>query len=148
MTVGIELVPLGTMTVELRTPFALTGTPAGNRMIFEVESGTISGERFNAKLKGQAAADWLTVGPDGTGTLDVRALVETDDGALVFIQYNGRLDMADTRRPCTRRPASRRATSATCGSTRSRPSPRAAWPRRHHPHLRALRGPLTLNGAS
>jgi Protein of unknown function (DUF3237) len=88
----IELVDLATMTAELRPPLVLSGTPAGDRMIFEVESGRLEGGRIRATLKGQAAADWLTVGPDGTGALDVRALVETDDGALVFIQYNGRVD--------------------------------------------------------
>jgi hypothetical protein len=40
-----------------------------------------------------AAADWLTVGPDGTGTLDVRATLETDDGALIYNAYRGRLDL-------------------------------------------------------
>ena len=89
----IELVPLGTMVGRLRKPFVLEGTPVGTRMIFEVEDGTISGERLNAKLVGQSGADWLVVGPDGTGTLDVRMLVETDDGALVFISYNGRVDV-------------------------------------------------------
>ncbi|MEY2478303.1 MAG: hypothetical protein QOG87_3618 [Actinomycetota bacterium] len=88
----IELVPLCTMTAELRKPFVLRGTPAGDRLIYEVESGSISGERFDAKMCGQAAADWFTIGPDGTGTLDVRVLVETDDGAHVFIQYLGRVD--------------------------------------------------------
>jgi hypothetical protein len=88
----MQLVPLCTMTAELRKPFVLRGTPAGDRLIYEVESGSLSGERFNAKLCGQAAADWLTIGPDGTGTLDVRVLVETDDGAHVFIQYLGRVD--------------------------------------------------------
>jgi hypothetical protein len=87
------------MTIGLRPPMALMGTPAGNRMIFEVESAAISGERFTAKLKGQAAADWLTVGPDGTGTLDVRMLFETDDGALVFMQYRGRVDVSKTTGP-------------------------------------------------
>jgi len=43
-------------------------------------------------MKGSAAADWLTLGPDGTGSLDVRALLETHDGALVFIHYTGRVD--------------------------------------------------------
>ncbi len=52
----------------------------------------MSGDRFNARMCGQAAADWCTIGPDGTGTLDVRVLVETDDGAHVFIQYLGRVD--------------------------------------------------------
>jgi Protein of unknown function (DUF3237) len=86
----IELVDFATMTAELRPPMVLSGTPAGDRMIFEVESGRLEGNRIRATLKGRAAAGWLTVGPDGTGALDVRALVETDDGALVFIQYNGR----------------------------------------------------------
>ena len=89
----IELVPLGTMVGHLRTQFTLKGTPVGTRLIYEVESGTISGERLNAKMVGQAAADWLVVGPDGTGTLDVRMLIETDDGALVFMTYNGRVDL-------------------------------------------------------
>jgi hypothetical protein len=80
------------MTAQLSTPFMLDGTPAGSRWIFEVESGALEGDRLRAKLKGVAAADWLVIGPDGTGTLDVRVLVETDDGALVFIQYNGRVD--------------------------------------------------------
>jgi hypothetical protein len=90
----LELVPLGTMTVELRDPLVLGGTPAGTRMIFEVEGGAIKGERLNAVVKGQANADWLLVGPDGTGTLDVRALAETDDGALVFVQYLGKVDLS------------------------------------------------------
>ena len=88
----IELIPLCTMTAVLRTPFVLRGTPAGDRLIFEVAEGSIVGERLNATLKGQAAADWLVIGPDGTGTLDVKVLVGTDDGALVFVQYHGRVD--------------------------------------------------------
>jgi hypothetical protein len=92
---ALTLVPLGVMTAHLRRPFVLADTPAGSRYIFEVESGLIAGDRLNATLKGQANGDWLTVGPDGTGTLDVRALCETDDGALVFIVYNGRVDMSN-----------------------------------------------------
>jgi hypothetical protein len=91
---SLELVPLGTMTAQLRRPLVLSKTPVGDRMIFEVASGCITGERLRATLKGQAAADWLVVGPDGTGTLDVRALVETDDGALVFVHYTGRVDLS------------------------------------------------------
>ena len=92
---ALELVPLGTMTALLRPPFVLDGTPAGGRWIFEVAEGAIEGDRVRGSLKGRAAADWLVVGPDGTGTLDVRALFETDDGALVFVQYHGRLDLSD-----------------------------------------------------
>jgi hypothetical protein len=99
VSLSLELVPLATMTAELRRPFVLSGTPAGERRIFEVESGSIAGERINGKMKGSASADWLVVGPDGTGTIDVRALVETDDGALVFIQYLGRVDVTTPGAP-------------------------------------------------
>jgi hypothetical protein len=89
----LELLPLATMTAVLDTPFVLDGTPAGNRWIFEVASARIDGDRIRGTLKGRAAADWLLVAPDGTGMLDVRALIETDDGALVFVQYQGRVDV-------------------------------------------------------
>jgi hypothetical protein len=91
---SLELLPLGTMTAELRKPFSLAKTPVGDRVIFEVASGVIEGERLRGKLKGNSAGDWMIVGPDGTGTLDVRALVETDDGALVFLHYGGRVDLS------------------------------------------------------
>jgi hypothetical protein len=90
----LELVPLGRMQAVLRSPFVLPGTPAGDRLIFEVESGWLDGPRLRGELEGRAAADWLTIGPDGTGTLDVRALLRTHDGALVYIQYHGRVDPA------------------------------------------------------
>jgi Protein of unknown function (DUF3237) len=92
--VSIELVSLGTMVTLLRAPHSV-----GNRLIFELEDGWIEGERVNAKMKGQSSADWLTLSPEGIGTLDVRALCETDDGALVFIQYNGRIDMNSADAP-------------------------------------------------
>ena len=88
----IELVPLCTFTGTLGAPLTLDTTPSGTRLIFEVLDGSASGDRLNATLKGQANADWLTIGADGTGTLDVRLLLETHDGALVFIQYQGRVD--------------------------------------------------------
>jgi Protein of unknown function (DUF3237) len=89
---SIELVPLMTATINLREPIMLPNTPSGTRIIVEVASASFEGDRIKGKQKGVAAADWLTVGPDGTGTLDVRATLETDDGALIFNYYRGRLD--------------------------------------------------------
>lgn len=80
------------MTAQLRSPHVLAGTPAGTHQIFEVEDGSFIGDRVQARLYGAANADWLRVGPDGTGTLDVRALMQTDDGALIFMHYLGRTD--------------------------------------------------------
>lgn len=90
----MELAPLCEFEVRLRTPHYLPGTPAGTRMIFEAESGEVRGERLRGTLAGQCTADWLVMGPDGTGTLDVRALIRTDDDALVYIHYLGRTDLS------------------------------------------------------
>jgi len=92
--VAIELVPLCTATITLADPMVLPNTPAGTRIIVEVQDAKLEGERLRGKQKGAAAADWLTLGPDMTGTLDVRALFETDDGALIFTSYKGRMDMS------------------------------------------------------
>ena len=90
----IELVPLCTVTIRLREPIVLGDTPAGVRLIVEVESGVVEGDRLRGTITGSSTADWLTIGPEGTGTLDVRSLIETDDGALVFVQYYGRTAMS------------------------------------------------------
>jgi len=91
----IELVPLGRMTIGLRDPMVLPGTPGGTFVIAELASAHFEGERLKADAKGSANADWLTIGADGTAAIDVRVLLETDDGALIYLQYAGRLNLAD-----------------------------------------------------
>jgi hypothetical protein len=91
---SIELVPLCTIRASLAPPFILPDTPSGTRVIVEVTGFEVSGERLTGTLKGHAAADWLTLDSRAQGTVDVRALVETDDGALIFVTYGGRLDLS------------------------------------------------------
>ena len=38
----------------------------------------------------------MQVLPDGTARLDVRATIETDDGALIYISYNGVIRSTET----------------------------------------------------
>jgi hypothetical protein len=90
----IELIPLCTATVTLADPILIPDTPVGMRVIAEVESWTVEGERINAKLRGHAAADWMTVSAAMIGTIDARGLLETDDGALIYTWYHGRLDLS------------------------------------------------------
>lgn len=90
---SIELIPLCTIDVTLTEEQIFVGEgPSGLRVITEVEDLTVTGERLSGRLKGRASGDWLTV--VGTvGTLDVRATMETDDGAIVYIAYGGRTDL-------------------------------------------------------
>jgi hypothetical protein len=90
----IELIPLCTATIRLAEPFFVPNTPLGTRVIAECRSFDVVGERLNAHLKGNAAADWLTVDGRAQGTLDVRLLLETDDDALIFVSYRGRIDLS------------------------------------------------------
>ena len=88
----LELVPLCKAVIYVRELVLVENTPTGNLMIGELENSTWEGERFTARQRGQAAADWLDVAPDGTARVDVRLTVETTEGGLVFIQYTGRMN--------------------------------------------------------
>lgn len=90
---AIELIPLGTADVGI-SPIMLPETPSGTRVVVEITSVDCRGERLRAKLKGVAAADWAVVSPTGIGLMDVRLTLETDDGALIYVSYNGRVDLS------------------------------------------------------
>ena len=60
--------------------------------IAEVSGGSVIGEGLNGTVKGNAAADWMRTSKDGIASLDVQVVVETDDGALIYITYEGRAD--------------------------------------------------------
>lgn len=93
----LELVPLCTVTAQVRPPIAVGEGPAGMRNIVQVDRVTVEGERLAGVGEGGPAGDWIIVGPGGVGTLDVRFTFTTHDGATIFVQYNGRLDMRPPR---------------------------------------------------
>lgn len=90
----MELQPFGNLTLELASDrlFMLGATPVGQRIIQEIAGARFEGDRMKASLKGQAAADWLAVDASGIATFDIRMLLETDDGALVYFAYAGTAD--------------------------------------------------------
>lgn len=94
-----SLVEMGTLVADLGDRHILQGAPFGTRVIVDVTDMRIDGPRLRARMKGTAAADWGSRAADGTVELDVRATLETDDGALIFVQYNGRCDFSDPAAP-------------------------------------------------
>jgi hypothetical protein len=88
----LELIPLARAELSLERVVAIGETPRGRRSIAEVCEARFEGERFSARLAGQAAADWSLRRPDGVIEVDVRLSLETDDGALVYLAYDGNLD--------------------------------------------------------
>lgn len=91
-----ELVHFATMTVTLGESNVVKGGPVGTRVIAEVDTIEVDGDRLKASMLGKSAADWLTVGPDKSyGTLDVRATLKTDDDAVIYMEYSGRINLTN-----------------------------------------------------
>lgn len=89
-----DLVHFATMTVTLGESFVIKGGPVGTRIVAEVDTVEMSGPKISASMVGKSAADWLTVGPDGSyGTLDVRATLKTEDDEFIYMEYSGRIDL-------------------------------------------------------
>ncbi len=89
----VELIPLCTLISRPDEAIDLGVTPSGHRYMVEILESEWNGDRLRAHLKqGTAAADWLVVGSDGTGQIDIRLTLETHDGALIYVQYQGRRD--------------------------------------------------------
>jgi Protein of unknown function (DUF3237) len=63
-------------------------TPAGNRRIGLVAGGTFAGPRLRGSVL-PGGADWIIGRPDGVTSLDVRIVLQTDDGAAIGLTYRG-----------------------------------------------------------
>lgn len=50
--------------------------------------GWVKGPKITGTMVGPSG-DWLRVMPSGVARIDVRATIKTDDGALIYIEYNG-----------------------------------------------------------
>jgi hypothetical protein len=89
----LELDHLCTVDVTLGDTHWIGDGPAGTRVVADIGTGTVTGERLSGTIIG-AGADWVVV--NGTvGTIDVRATLRTHDDAMVFVQYRGRMDVTN-----------------------------------------------------
>jgi len=90
VTPTLKTKPLFNMRVTLRDPLNIGISYAGHRIIYDVESGIVQGDKVCGRLK-PSGGDWVLRHPDGTFTLDVKVCIETHDGALIFLNWRGRL---------------------------------------------------------
>lgn len=88
----IELHPLGRIEAQLAEPVPVGRGPMGSRVVIDVTSVKLTGDRINAELATNDAADWATFSDDGkVAALDVRLTLRTDDGELIYVEYTGRM---------------------------------------------------------
>ena len=90
-----EMEHICSYTVTLENPPEVIGPlPEGLRLNIYVTGGEITGPKLRGKVR-PVGADWLTIRTDGVGILDVRATIETHDGALIYIAYQGVGDLGE-----------------------------------------------------
>ena len=73
-------------------PLAIGDGPFGSRMFLKIGGGTVEGPDFNGRMVG-GGGDWALMGSDGFARIDVRAQMVTGDGAAIYMQYFGLLEM-------------------------------------------------------
>jgi hypothetical protein len=70
-------------------PLDLGDLAQGRRRIVPLTSGTFAGPELNGTLLPGSSADWQLVLPDGTALGDIRYALQTDGGALLYVQSRG-----------------------------------------------------------
>jgi hypothetical protein len=78
------------MTLRLSTAPAQNfgAGPRGARLTFPITGGAFAGDRLRGKVL-PGGGDWVLKRPDGVLELDLRITLETDDGALIHMTFEG-----------------------------------------------------------
>jgi Protein of unknown function (DUF3237) len=75
------------MHVDLQ-PAQLISTAVGTRLTFIAQGGVIDGPGLQGEIL-PGGGDWLLVGTDQVGRIDVRATLRSHDGALIHYETRG-----------------------------------------------------------
>jgi len=63
--------------------------PHGDRLVMGVGEGTFEGPRLRGRVVPGPGSEWATVRPDRSLRVDVRLVLETDDGVRILMIYGG-----------------------------------------------------------
>jgi hypothetical protein len=80
--------PLFVFQIEVKPPTIIGATPGHDRRIGEIVGGRFEGERLRGRIL-SGGSDWQSLRADGATTLNVRLVMETDDGGLIGMTYLG-----------------------------------------------------------
>jgi len=70
----------------LAPPLELGDTAQGHRRVVPLTGGAFSGPQMSGKLLPGASADWQTILPNGTAVGDIRYILQTDRGDLLYVR--------------------------------------------------------------
>ncbi|MBA1204463.1 DUF3237 domain-containing protein [Pseudomonas capeferrum] len=86
----LKLEPLARFSVDLVAPIWELGATSGQgkRRIIPITGGHFEGDRLKGTIL-NSGADWQVVTPEGVAIIDTRYLLQTDDGALIYLRTEG-----------------------------------------------------------
>lgn len=67
----------------------ITPGPHGDRLVLGVKEGGFEGPRLRGRLIPGPGSEWATVRADQSVRVDVRLVLETEDGARILMTYGG-----------------------------------------------------------
>ncbi|MGA7120138.1 MAG: DUF3237 domain-containing protein [Polyangiaceae bacterium] len=82
---------LAHIKVRIDEPLFVGETPEGLRVDFFALEGTVAGPKLNGRVMPRSS-DHMFVRPDGIGVIRVRAIIATDDGAMLEVEETGSVD--------------------------------------------------------
>lgn len=97
----MQLRPIASVTVNLKPPVMVGAGPYGVRVFIEVSDGVIESDAAATEVRSingkvlPGGGDWALLGSDGWCRLDVRTLFETSDGAAIYAQFPGLIELTD-----------------------------------------------------
>ncbi|HMH18682.1 MAG TPA: DUF3237 domain-containing protein [Burkholderiales bacterium] len=81
------------MSADLDDPLVVPDGPAGTRRILYARRGTFAGARLRGELL-PGGGDWVLQRSDGIAALDIRFVLRTDDGQLIYVTCGGLFDIS------------------------------------------------------
>lgn len=76
------------ITLNLEKPLDMGPTPSGTRIVYPIKGGTFEGPNIKGKVL-PAGEDWLLKVDEATNKLDVRLVLETEEGERIACSYTG-----------------------------------------------------------
>jgi hypothetical protein len=80
--------PIFIFQIQVNPPSVIGATPGHDRRIGEITGGRFEGPQLRGKIL-SGGSDWQSLRADGATTLNVRLVMQTDDGALIGMTYLG-----------------------------------------------------------
>jgi len=74
--------------VEVGAPLDFGETQNGHRRVVPIKGGRVEGERLKGRIL-PGGADWQILHSGGAASLDARYTIQTDDGALIYVENRG-----------------------------------------------------------